>query len=126
MCLETRDKEEIRRSVHRALLERGQNDAGQGLVGQQDLTIECRSINEAQSSHYPNCDSQGLSQEKSQEISWELPQELDMSSVAFISFMITLENEWKIELDPDKIWGDDSRTLERLVNYIHASACHGC
>lgn len=118
MSLETRDKEEIRRSVHRALLERGQNDADQGLFGQQNLTVESRSINEAESSHVSNWDSQELSQEKSQE--------LDMSSVAFISFMITLENEWKVELDPDKIWGDDSRTLERLVDYIHASACHGC
>lgn len=122
MCLETRVKEEIRRSVHRALLERGQNDAGQGLFGQQDLTIESRNINEAESSDRPNCDLQELSQEKSQEMS----QELDMSSVAFISFMITLENEWKIELDPDKIWGEDPRTSERLVDYIHASACNGC
>lgn len=122
MSLETRDKEEIRRSVHRALLERGQNDADQGLFGQQNLTVESRSINEAESSHVPNGDSQELSQEKSQDIS----QELDMPSVAFISFMITLENEWKVELDPDKIWGDDSRTLERLVDYIHTSACHGC
>lgn len=122
MSLETRDKEDIRRSVHRALLERGQNDADQGLFGQQNLTVESRSINEAESSHVPNWDSQELSQEKSQDIS----QELDMPSVAFISFMITLENEWKVELDPDKIWGDDSRTLERLVDYIHTSACHGC
>lgn len=118
MSLETRDKEEIRRSVHRALLEREPNDADQGHFGQQNLTVEFRSINEAESSRVPNGDSQ--------ELSLDISQELNMSSVAFISFMITLENEWKIELDPDKIWGDDPRTLERLVDYIHASACHGC